>query len=117
MKRARAQLLCTAQLAGEELQRDQPIRGLSELCTKLRCSKRTYIFTTYLVSLSIKASEAGITATPAKISPWRALQVRQAATGSTKHETQDLKEEKDPVRMGGGREQVTSTQKPKLGMN
>lgn len=30
---------------------------------------------------------------------------------------QDLKEEKDPASMGGGRDQVTSTQKPKLGMN
>lgn len=86
MKRARAQLLRTAQLAEEQLQRDQPIWGLSELCTKLRCLKRTYAFITHLVSLSIKASEAGITATSAKISSWRALQVRQAATGSTKQE-------------------------------
>lgn len=85
MKRVRAQLLWTAQLAGEQLQRDQPIWGLSELCTKLRCLKRTCIFITHLVSLSIKASEAGITATPAKISLWRALQA-QAATGSTKQE-------------------------------
>lgn len=31
--------------------------------------------------------------------------------------TQDLKEEKDPARMGEGREQVINTEKPKLGMN
>lgn len=62
MKGARAQLLCTAQLAGEQLQRNQPIGGLSEeLCTKkLRCLRRTYFFITHLVSPGIKASEAGI---------------------------------------------------------
>lgn len=82
---------------------------------KTQMFKKNLHFHYSLGILNIKASEAGITA--CKDLPMESPASQASCNREYKTGTQDSKEEKDPARMGGEREQVTSTQKPKLGMN
>lgn len=117
MRGATAQLLYTAQLAGEQLQRNQPVGGLSEeLYTKTQIFKKNLLFH-YSLDISLLKHQ--------RLEPqphWqRSPRGEPCTLGKLRWEVQNrttrLVEENLARRAAAtGRERVTRAQKAKLGM-